>query len=193
MLRPWAFTFLQRSRTSARDFPASADGRADAAASGGPGAVLDRDVVVNDHALDLQSIGPRHVGGKLEVHHVAGVILDDMERAFAAIDSLGRGEHLVGRRAGEDRAWAGGIEHAQADESAMHRFMSAATTGDHGHLVFHRRVGAVNEGGRELDLDEVTVGRGHALQGLIDDVFRGINEFFHTLLLVTRLTTSSCS
>ena len=69
---------------------------ADAAAPGGPGAVLDRDVVVGDHRDDAGAgLGGRQLGGHLEVHDVAGVVLDDVQDACAAVHQLGRRQHLV--------------------------------------------------------------------------------------------------
>ncbi len=160
------------------------DGRADSAPAGRPRAVLHRDVVVDDHALDLQPLGPRHLGGELEVHHVPGIVLHDVKRALAAIDFLRRRQHLVGRGTGEDRARASRIEHPLADEAAVHRFMPAAAARDDGNLVLHRCIGPVNEAGRVFDFDQVGVRGGHAVQRLRDDIFRGVDELFHRFSLL---------
>ena len=53
------------------------DGARDAAASGRVQRVLDRDVVVDDDAADLDALGLGELGRGLEVEHVAGVVLDD--------------------------------------------------------------------------------------------------------------------
>ena len=87
-------------------------GDADAAAAGRVEAVLHRDVVVGHDRLDLDALALGEVGGHLEVQHVAGVVLDDVQHAGAAVDRLGRLEHLVGRGRGEHLARAGRVEHA---------------------------------------------------------------------------------
>ncbi len=74
-------------------------GDADAAPSGRPRAVLHGDVVVGHDRDDPGArLGRGHLGRHLEVHDVAGVVLDDVQHAGAAVDELGGGEHLVGHR-----------------------------------------------------------------------------------------------
>ena len=87
--------------------------------------------VVGDHD------GPRvHVGqglaGHLEVHHVAGVILHDMQHAGALVrPACGLGDlHRI--RGGEHVARARGGEHPGADESGVHRLVPGTSAGDHG-------------------------------------------------------------
>ena len=90
-------------------------GDADAAPAGGVEAVLHGDVVVGDDGDDVDArFGRRQLGRHLEVHDVTGVVLDDVQDASAAVDVLGRLEHLVGHRRGEDLAGAGRVQHAQA-------------------------------------------------------------------------------
>src|SRR3954447_12046077 len=79
-------------------------GHADAAPAGRIEAVLDGHVVVRHHRRDLDPLGGRELRGHLEVHDVAGVVLDDVEDAGAAVDGLRRLVHLVGRRRGEHLA-----------------------------------------------------------------------------------------
>jgi hypothetical protein len=59
---------------------------------------LHRHVIVGDDGFDLDPLAGREVCGHLEVEHVARVVLDDVQDARAAVDRLGRLEHLVGRR-----------------------------------------------------------------------------------------------
>ena len=98
-----ALTLIAVAVTSASEPPASAwapaifsseDGHADAAPAGRVERVLDRDVVVGDDRRDLDLAGDE-LGGQLEVQDVAGVVLDDVEDAGAAVDGAGRGLHLV--------------------------------------------------------------------------------------------------
>ena len=49
--------------------------------------------------------------------------------------AFGRGEHLVGRRRGEDLARAGGVEHAVADEAGVQRLVARAAARDQRHLA----------------------------------------------------------
>ena len=154
-------------------------GGADAAAPGRVEAVLDGDVVVDDDLLHGESLVARKVGGHLEVHHVAGVVLDDVEGAGAAVDGLRRGEHLVRRRGGEDLARAGGVEHTRADEPAVHRFVSRAAAGDDRHLAGHGRVGARDPVRVGVDDETAGVRQGDAGEFLPDDVFRPVDELLH--------------
>ena len=84
---------------------------------------------------DLDPLGLGQLGRDLEVHDVAGVVLDDVQHARAAVDRLGGGQHLVRDRRGEDRARAGGIQHAHADEAAVHRLVAGAAAGDDADLA----------------------------------------------------------
>ena len=104
------------------------------------------------------------LGGHLEVHHVAGVVLDDVEHAGAAVDRLGGGQHLVGRGRGEDRARAGRVEHAPADEAAVHGLVARAAARDERHLALHRRVGAHDEVGATRHSQPVGMGPREALE-----------------------------
>ena len=53
-----------------------------------PTLLLHRDVVVDD---DGGAVAVQHLGGHLEVHHVAAVVLHDEEHAGAGFNGLGRG------------------------------------------------------------------------------------------------------
>src|SRR5262249_11480108 len=120
----------------------SKHGCANPATSGGVKAILDGNVVVNHHGFDLDRLRARKVGGHLKVHHVAGVVLDDVQHSTAAIDRFGRFEHLVGCRTCENRTWAGGIKHAAANEAAMHWFMAASAARHQGDLALYGGIGA---------------------------------------------------
>ncbi len=188
MLRLRSLTVRQRPATSASGRPASSSraadllgehGGADAAAPGRVQAVLDGDVVVDDDLLHGESLVARQVGGHLEVHHVAGVVLDDVEGAGAAVDGLRRGEHLVRRRGGEDLARAGGVEHARADEPAVHRLVPRAAAGDDRHLAGDGRVGARDPVRVGVDDEAAGVRQGDAGEFLPDDVLRPVDELLH--------------
>ena len=75
-------------------------------------------------------------------------------------------EHLVGRGRGEDLAGAGGVEHADADEARMQRLVAGAAAGDQRHLAGAGRLGAGDEGGIVMDLDDIGMGGAEAVQGL---------------------------
>ena len=74
------------------------NGRADAAPSGRVEAVLHGDVVVDHDRLHLDPLAAGELGGHVEVHDVAGVVLDDVHHAGAAVDGLRRLDHLIRRR-----------------------------------------------------------------------------------------------
>jgi hypothetical protein len=68
------------------------------AAAGRVEAVLDGYVVVRQDRLDPDVLVLRQLGGELEVHDIARVVLDDVEDTGAAVDGFRCGEHLVGHR-----------------------------------------------------------------------------------------------
>ena len=156
MLRPWSLTFFARSATLLQrsallggrsDDLLQQHGHADAAAAGGVEAVLDGDVVVGDDRLHLGAgVGRGHLGGHLEVHHVAGVVLHDVEHAGAAVDRLGRLHHLVRHRRGEHLTRTGGVEHPERRRT---RRASARA------LTLHRRSGPPCPAGSVLAVDDL--------------------------------------
>ena len=120
--RPWSLTFVAVAATSASEPPGfrvgagdllEQHGDADAAPAGRVQRVLDRDVVVGDDRRDLD-LARDELGRELEVQHVAGVVLDDVEDAGAAVDGPRRGLHLIGDGRGEHVARRGRVEHAEA-------------------------------------------------------------------------------
>src|SRR5204863_8958924 len=152
---------------------------ADAAPPCGIQAVLHGDVVVDHHGLDLDVLAAGEVGGHLEVHHVARVVLDDVEHSGAAVHGLRRIEHLVGRRRREHLARTGGVEHPEPDEAPMHRLVAWASARDEPDLALHRGIGANDHVRIELDAHEVGVGRCEALQCLGDDVVWFVDQLLH--------------
>src|SRR6266566_7530415 len=111
------------------------DGAADAAPALGVGRVLDGHVVVDGDAFDPAAAVAGQVGGHLEVHHVAGVVLDDVQHPGAAVDLGGGPLHLVGRRRGEHGTGAGGVEHAEPDEAAVQRLVARPAAADQADLA----------------------------------------------------------
>src|SRR5205823_5268271 len=106
-----------------------------------PGAVLHRHVVVDDHGLDPDPVVVGEFGGHLEVEHVAGVVLHDVQDAGAGVDGLGGGQDLVGHRRGEHLTRAGRVEHAVAHEPAVQRLVPGPATGHQAHLARRRPTG----------------------------------------------------
>ena len=95
--RPCSFTLRQMPATSASDPPASAFAPAIFSAStvapvprrpGGVEAVLHGDVVVEHDRLHLDAVVLGQLGRQLEVEHVAGVVLDDVQDAGAAVTAF---------------------------------------------------------------------------------------------------------
>jgi hypothetical protein len=87
---------LTRRATAATAWRSSP--RSAAPPAGGVQRVLHRDVVIDQHRLDLHALVGRVLGRQLEVEHVTGVVLDDVHDAGAGIDGLGGGQHLIGHR-----------------------------------------------------------------------------------------------
>ena len=154
-------------------------GHPDAAATGGVQRVLDRDVVVGEHGLDLDVLALPHVGGHVEVHDVAGVVLDDVNDAGAAVDGLRRLEHLVGRGRGEHLPRTGRVEHARPDVAAVHRLMTRAASGDEPDLALDRRVLADDDGWFVDDPYAVAVCCFNAVERVLQDRVGRIDELFH--------------
>ena len=108
MVRVTELTFSPIRTSSSSDAPAS-DGRADglhdeevardAAPADRPGRVLDRDVVVDEQRPHVQALGLGQLGGHLERHLVAGVVVDQQQDALVRGQQLGGLQHVLhGRR-----------------------------------------------------------------------------------------------
>ena len=188
MLRPHPFTLRPMAATVARSCPASAAApqifstRTVTPTPRRPAvyrlsSTATSSLVTMDSTFDARVLGG-HLGRHLEVHDVAGVVLHDVQHAGAPVDELGRLEHLVGRRRGEDLARAGGVEHAETDEAAVQRLVPGPAAGDQPDLAGDR-------GGRPVDdlvvvVDpQARVGGGDAEQRLVDDVCRVVDQLLH--------------
>src|SRR6266581_434308 len=161
-------------------------GPADSAPALGVERVLDGHVVVDGDAGDLLAAVAGQVGGHLEVHDVAGVVLDDVQHAGAAVDLVGGPFHLVGRWRGEHRAGTGGVEHAEPDEAAVHGLVAGATAADQADLAGPRRIGPVDHGRVEVHRDHVAVRQRQAFERFGYEVVDGVDELFHDCLLLER-------
>jgi hypothetical protein len=148
----------------------------DPAAAGGIGRVLHGDVVVGEHA---RMRARHHLRGYLEVHDVAGVVLDDEQDARASVDRRGRGQHLIRRGRGEHLTRTGGIEHAMADEAGMQRLVAGAPAGNQRHLLAHKPPSARDEGRVTRELDQIGMRRGEAFETLGQDAINGVHQLLH--------------
>ena len=147
-----------------------------ATASGRVKAVLDRDIVVGDDRVHFGALSTRQLRRHLEVHDVAGVVLDDVQDAGPAIDRRRRPRHLVGSRRGEHRTGTRRIEHAQADVAAVHRLVTAATARYQANLAFTRSILADDHVRVVLHPDQVGMGRGHPGHGVLDLRLRRVDQ-----------------
>ena len=148
MLRPHPFTLRPIAATVARSAPSSAAApqifstRTVTPTPRRPAVYrlsCDGDVVVGDDGSTFTpAVLGGHLGGHLEVHDVACVVLDDVQHAGAPVDELGRFVHLVGRRRREDLARARGVEHAETDEAAVERLVPGPAAGDQPDLAGDR-------------------------------------------------------
>ena len=134
------------------------DRRAGSAPASSVEAVLHGDVVVHQDRLDLHTVVGGQLGRDLEVHHVAGVVLDDVDDAPTGVHSLRRRHDRVWRRRGEHLAGTGRVQHAEADEAAVERLMARSSTRDERHLARPRRLPAHDEPLFEIDPHEIGVG-----------------------------------
>ena len=95
-----------------------------------------------------------------------------MQHAGAAVDGLGGRQHLVGGRRGEHLARARGVEHARADEPAVHRLVARAAAGDEADLALDRRVLADDDRGFVDHPDAVAVRCLDAVERVLKDGVR---------------------
>ena len=142
-------------------------------------AVLHRHVVIDDDRLHLDATRLAKFRGHFKIQNVAGVVLDDVEDAGSAIDSGSGRFHLVGTRGSEDLAGTGGIEHALADKSAVHGFVTAAAARNDAHLAGDRGVRPNHVHGIEGDLEDVGVGCGEPSQRFPHHILRVVDQFLH--------------
>ena len=151
------------------------DGRADPPTTGRIERILDGDVVVGDDGRHLD-LAFHELCGELEVEHVAGVVLDDVQDAGAAVDGACRRLHLVRDRRGEDVTGSGSIEHAGPHEAAVERLVAGAAAGDERDLAALRPAATQHQVLGGIDPDNIWVGLGQAGQALGDDVVKVVVE-----------------
>ena len=157
-----------------------------AAAADGIEAAVHGDVVVDDDLRDLDLVHLRHFTGHFEVHHVAGIVLDDHQHALVSRDGLDALIDLIRRGRGEDCARDRRIQHTRADVAAVRRFVAGAAAGDQRDLPFllfrpHDHVAAVQLAHiLRIRLD-------HALDHLILYKLDLVDEFFHVFVLLVSL------
>ena len=157
--RPWSLTLVAVAATSASDPPASAwapaifSSRTVTPTPRRPAVYSESWTATSSLVTTVAtSMSPAdELGRHLEVQDVAGVVLDDVQDAGAAVDGAGGGLHLVRHGRGEDVAGGGRVEHAQADEPAVQRFVTGAAARDQGDLALasgRRRAGRGSARGR---------------------------------------------
>src|SRR5699024_2976739 len=120
-------------------------GAGHASAPGGVQGVLHGHVVGDHHRLDRDVLEFGQFGGGLEVEHVAGVVLHDVQDAGTTVGGLGGGLDLVGGGRGEHRAGHGRIQHAAAHETGVQWLVSAAAAADDADLARDGPAGAGDE------------------------------------------------
>src|SRR5579859_3039362 len=96
LLRQGSHLFQWSARLSqATHYFLKQDSHANAAPPGSIEAILHRHIIIGDHTGDLDPLGLRQFGGHLEVQHITGVVLDNVEYAGATIDGAGESQHLI--------------------------------------------------------------------------------------------------
>jgi hypothetical protein len=88
---------------------------------------------------------------------------------------------LVRGRGSEHLAGTGSVEHASTHEPAVHRFMTAAASGQDGDFALHRRVCADHVSRFQADMQQIRVRRGHPHQKLAAQVAGIVDQLFHGL------------
>ncbi len=101
-----------------------------------------------------------------------------MQDTGAAVHELGRREHLVGHRRGEDLARAGRVQHAETDEPAVERFVAGAAARDDSDLAAARRIAPIDDLVLMVDV-EFRMRCLDAQERLGDDILRVVDELLH--------------
>jgi hypothetical protein len=129
--------------------------------------------------LDLDVLGLGEICRHLEVEHVAGVVLDDVQHAAPPSTAFVASSIWSGRRRGEDLAGTGGIEHPAADEATVHRLVARAAARDDPDLALLGRVGA-DDHHRIVDhAHVVAMGRLDPLERLAHHRIRLVDQLLH--------------
>ena len=168
-------------RRGTRDFVHEHRAR-DASSADGVEGVLHRDVVVDVHGVHFDAV---LVFGKLrrvvEVHTVAGIVLDDEEHALVRGAFLDGVVDLNLRRGGKHVAADRAVQHTFADETRVRGFVTGAAARDEGNFVgvdfflFDYLV--------LLHEFEFGMGLGEAVAHIVDDCFGSVDYLFHCNLL----------
>ena len=90
-----------------------------ASSSRRPRRVLNSYVISNDNLLNVDPFVFGHVSSHLEIHHVAGVVLDDQQNTLAAIHCLDCLENLVRCRGGKHCSCNSSVQHSATHKSAV--------------------------------------------------------------------------
>ena len=120
-----------------------------------------------------------HFNRQLGVENAAGVVLDNEERASAVVDRMERCQQLKGGGAGENRAGAGGIQHAKTDIADGQRFMPTAAAANNSHFPGGRRRCALDKVRVKMNFNYLRVTQRHAAQTLRDGTARLIGKRLH--------------
>ena len=141
--------------------------------------VRQRDIVGDDHHLDLQAVAFGFLGGEAKVETVAGVVFDDQQTAAIAGDGDDGVQYRINARRGEEVAADGGGQHPFADKPGVGRFVAGAAAGDHRHAAFIP-VGTGDDADRRVDVEANEVGvRGgedNPFDGVVDQLFAVIKK-----------------
>src|SRR5690606_35714478 len=111
----------------------------------------------DEDAAHRHALGLAELGGHLEVEHVHGVVLDDLDHTGATVGGLHGGEDRLGAGRGEHRTRYRGVEHADADEPRVQRIVTAAAPGHEPDLAADRTTGSGDEDRVLARRDDVAV------------------------------------
>ena len=141
--------------------------------------VFDCDVVVDVNRVHFDAVVLSVAHCVVEVHAVAGIVLDDEKHAFVGCASLDCVVDLHLGRGCEDVAANSRVKHTFADEACVCGFVTAAAAGDKADFVvvdvflFDDFV-FFNE-------FEFRMSRGKTVTHIVDESFGGVHYFFHNI------------
>ena len=137
------------------------------------------DVIVDPDRLDSDVFRFQHLGGNIEVEHVAGVVAVDKQHALTAMGGLSSLEYGRGRRRSKNVAGDTGVGHAPPHKSREHGLMPASSPRDNRDLAGHRGVSADDRPQAGKLAYVLGEGEGQSFNRLQGYIVRVVDQFLH--------------
>ena len=140
--------------------------------------ILDSDVIIGDDGFLFPF---EELRGHLEIHDIAGVVLDDPKNASAVFDLFGRSQNLVGSRRSEYLSGASCVQHSESDKSCMQRLVAGSAARNQRDLAGPASSFSRHQPRIKRDFHDVGMGESKAAQALDQNVIDLIDQFLHCI------------